>query len=68
MIPPYMQFLADLTEPQVRALSSQAGLATWNTDVVQKLRYLLLSNETAKNIYETVYVPAPKTENELCET
>jgi len=51
----YTEFLADLTDPQVRALASQSGIAGSMTYPVPKLYTLLLDSDQAMEIYSEVF-------------
>ena len=51
----YSLFIADLTEPQVRALACQSGISSWVTYPVSKLRRRLLDNAAAQEIFEANY-------------
>ena len=51
----YTEFLAGLTDQQVRALASQAGIAGAMTSPVQKLYNLLLDSDKAMEVHEEVF-------------
>lgn len=51
----YTEFLADLTDPQVRALASQVGIAGAMTYPVPKLYNLLLDSDKAMEVHSDVY-------------
>jgi len=51
----YTEFLADLSDQQVRALSHQAGIAGAMTYPVTKLYNLLLDSDKAIEIHEEVF-------------
>ena len=48
-------FLLDRTDPQVRALASQAGVSEWITKDILVLLNELIVNEKARSIFQEAY-------------